>query len=336
MICKFTTYLLLLQAFFSFLRMKNEVKVNSFRAWLLAARPKTLTGAAVPVMVALALAWHDMHTAGMQIYSNEWKWLPALLCLLFAFIMQIDANFVNDYFDFKRGNDDENRLGPMRACAMGWVTPKAMKRALVLTTSLGCLVGLPLVWYGGWSMVVVGILCVLFCFLYTTRLSYVGMGDVLVLVFFGLVPVCCTYFLQTGLITLTVFLASLGCGVAIDTLLLVNNYRDIDGDRQAGKQTLVVLAGKAWGLRLYLGCGLLATLLACAVLVMQAGQADGISVRTVLWLLPMAIYLFVHLKTYLRMKRIDHGRELNAVLGETARNIFLYGLLFSLCILLST
>ena len=121
---------------------KEEIKTNSFKAWGLAARPKTLTAAAVPVMIGTAMAWN--HTGG-----EGFRYVAALLCFLFAFVMQIDANFVNDYFDFKRGNDDETRLGPERACAQGWVTDTAMKKALVITTALACLVGLPLIIYGG-------------------------------------------------------------------------------------------------------------------------------------------------------------------------------------------
>ena len=166
---------------------KDEVRLNSAKAWLLAARPKTLTGAAVPVMIALALAWTDRSA------EHPFMWLPAVLCMLFAFVMQIDANFVNDYFDFMKGTDDEERLGPRRACANGWVTAKAMRIAMGVTTFLGCIIGLPLIYYGGWQMIVVGVLCVFFCFLYTTHLSYMGLGDVLVLVFFGIVPVCVTY-----------------------------------------------------------------------------------------------------------------------------------------------
>ncbi|MBR1468772.1 MAG: prenyltransferase, partial [Prevotella sp.] len=167
--------------------MDNLIRKNSFRAWLLAARPKTLTGAAVPVMIGSALAVSD---AQWQV-----RWVPMALCFLFAFIMQIDANFINDYFDFKKGTDDELRLGPKRACAQGWVTTEAMKRAIAIVTLLACAVGLPLVVYGGWKMVVVGAFCVVFCFLYTTHLSYVGMGDVLVVLFFGIVPVTMTYYL---------------------------------------------------------------------------------------------------------------------------------------------
>ena len=144
---------------------KNGVEVNSLKAWILAARPKTLTGAAVPVMIgtALALADSDFHI----------RIVPTVLCFLFAFIMQIDANFVNDYFDFLKGTDDEKRLGPKRACAQGWVTTKAMRWALALTTMFACAVGLPLIYYGGWWMIAVGLLCVFFCFLYTTHLVVV-------------------------------------------------------------------------------------------------------------------------------------------------------------------
>ena len=205
---------------------KNGVEVNSLKAWILAARPKTLTGAAVPVMIgtALALADSDFHI----------RIVPTVLCFLFAFVMQIDANFVNDYFDFLKGTDDEKRLGPKRACAQGWVTTKAMRWALALTTMFACAVGLPLIYYGGWWMIAVGVLCVFFCFLYTTHLSYIGMGDVLVLLFFGVVPVTMTYFLvlPDGMQTLTweCLFASITCGLVIDTLLVINNYRDIDND----------------------------------------------------------------------------------------------------------
>ena len=161
------------------------------KAWVLAARPKTLSGAAVPVMIGLSLAWHQMPT-GLSSYLSTHV-VVSVLCLLFAFIMQIDANFINDYFDFMKGNDDETRLGPKRACAMGWIHAAQMRKAILITTILACVVGLPLVYYGGIEMVVVGLVCVVFCFLYTTHLSYLGLGDVLVLVFFGIVPVCCTY-----------------------------------------------------------------------------------------------------------------------------------------------
>jgi 1,4-dihydroxy-2-naphthoate octaprenyltransferase len=237
---------------------ERKIKTNSARAWLLAARPKTLSGAAVPVMIGVAMAYADSMLFGAGVFS----WPAALLCLLFAFIMQIDANLVNDFFDFLRGNDDvETRLGPRRACAQGWVTLDAMKRAIALTTCVACVVGLPLIYYGGFEMLLVGLACVAGCFLYTTHLSYLGLGDVLVLLFFGVVPVCCCYYIQLHTMTLSVVVASVACGLVVDALLLVNNFRDRDNDRQAGKITLVVRLGEKHSLRLYLAVGVVACLL---------------------------------------------------------------------------
>ena len=154
---------------------EQNVRQDSLQAWLLAARPKTLSGAAVPVMIGVALAFVDAQEYGDDVFS----WTAAALCLLFAFIMQIDANFVNDFFDYAKGNDDSaSRLGPLRACTQGWVKTDSMKQAIASTTVLACLVGLPLVYYGGLEMILVGLLCVVFCFLYTTHLSYMGLGDV--------------------------------------------------------------------------------------------------------------------------------------------------------------
>ena len=140
----------------------KDIKKDSLKAWILAARPKTLSGAAVPVMIGLALAYKDSF-----LYEGDpFCWVPAVLCLLFAWVMQIDANFINDFFDFAKGTDDTaTRLGPRRACAQGWVSVDKMKHAIALTTCIACLTGLPLVLYGGLEMVLVGILCLLFCFL---------------------------------------------------------------------------------------------------------------------------------------------------------------------------
>ena len=153
---------------------EQDVKQDSLKAWLLAARPKTLTGAAVPVMIGAALAWTDAREYGGDVFS----YVAATLCMLFAFLMQIDANFINDFFDYARGNDDAaTRLGPLRACSQGWVKIESMKKAIAATTIAACVVGLPLIYYGGLEMVVIGALCVVFCFLYTTHLSYIGMGE---------------------------------------------------------------------------------------------------------------------------------------------------------------
>ena len=300
---------------------EKRIETNSMKAWLLAARPKTLTGAAVPVMIGVSLAYVDAEMYGDNVFS----WLAAVLCLLFAFIMQIDANFINDFFDFANGTDDvETRIGPRRACAMGWVKLDAMKKAIAFTTCLACLVGLPLVYWGGLEMILIGIICIVFCFLYTTHLSYMGLGDVLVLVFFGIVPVCITYYVQYHAVTWEVFLASVACGMVIDALLLVNNFRDRDTDREAGKNTLVVNLGAKAGLQFYLGVGIGAIILGFTFLM------NG---HPLAFFLPF-IYLIFHVYTYLKIKRIDKGKALNICLGDTARNIFIYGLCVTIGLLL--
>ena len=300
---------------------ENNVKQDSFKAWVLAARPKTLTGAFVPVMIGLSLAWTDASEYGGDVFSP----LAAVLCALFAMIMQIDANFVNDFFDYARGNDTTaTRLGPLRACTQGWVKIESMKKAIATTTIVACLVGLPLIWYGGLEMLLIGMLCVAFCFLYTTHLSYIGMGDVLVLVFFGIVPVCMTYYVQLHTVTWQVFLSSIACGMVIDGLLIVNNYRDRDNDKRDGKQTLVVQIGEKATERFYLTLGITATLI---------GIVFWFNGHVLAFVLPF-IYLIFHIFTWLKMRSINHGRELNVCLEETARNILIYGLCVSVGLLL--
>ena len=300
---------------------EQNVRQDSLQAWLLAARPKTLSGAAVPVMIGVALAFVDAQEYGNDVFS----WTAAAQCLLFAFIMQIDANFVNDFFDYAKGNDDSaSRLGPLRACTQGWVKTDSMKQAIASTTVLACLVGLPLVYYGGLEMILVGLLCVVFCFLYTTHLSYMGLGDVLVLVFFGIVPVCCTYYIQLHTLTWQVFVASIACGLVIDGLLIVNNYRDRYNDERDGKMTLVVRIGSEAAEWLYLILGMVACLL---------GVVFWLNGHVLAFVLPL-IYLLMHIYTWLKLKRINFGRQLNECLGETARNMFVYGLTVALGLLL--
>jgi 1,4-dihydroxy-2-naphthoate octaprenyltransferase len=272
-------------------------------------------------MIGLALAWTDA-----KAYEyGAFQIVPALLCVLFAMIMQIDANFINDFYDFAKGNDDaKTRLGPLRACTQGWVKIDSMKKAIATTTVLACLVGLPLVYYGGLEMILIGLVCVVFCFLYTTHLSYIGLGDALVLVFFGIVPVCTTYYIQLHTMSWQVFLASIACGLVIDGLLMVNNYRDRENDERDGKKTLVVEIGAASAERFYLWLGITAILL---------GITFWVNGHVLAFILPI-IYLVLHIFTWLKMRSINHGRELNTCLEETARNMLIYGLCVSIGLLL--
>lgn len=294
-------------------------KTNSVKAWLLATRPKTLSAAAVPVMIGTAFAWRNT--------SEQFNWIPAILCLLFAWIMQIDSNLVNDYFDFKKGNDDETRLGPKRACSEGWITSHAMVWGILITTLLGCMTGIPLILYGGLEMVMVGIACVVFCFLYTTLFSYHGLGDILVLLFFGIIPVCCTYYvcmpLHQQIPTGEVIASSIACGLAIDALLIVNNYRDIDNDRSNGKITLAVRLGESKTRRLYESIGYIAAGIMIILVFFDLYQTDKFIPTYAIYL----IYIILHRQSYQEMKRINKGAKLNQVLGLTARNILVFGIL---------
>ena len=297
--------------------MNTNIHKNSTKAWLLAIRPKTLTGAAIPVLLGSTLAY---------IYG-AWQLIPCLLCFLFAFLMQIDANFINDLYDFLKGTDREDRLGPERACAQGWITPAAMKKGIAIVTLLASATGLGLLYYSGWEMIPVGILCILFAFLYTAGpypLAYHGWGDLLVLIFFGFVPVGCTFYVMAHSWNTSVTVASLACGLIIDTLLMVNNFRDREQDALSGKKTLIVRLGAKAGLILYLFLGMIACW-SCFYFIF-IGKIFAV-------ILPQ-LYLIPHILTTQEMARINRGKALNGILGKTSRNMLLFGLLLSIGLLL--
>ena len=186
-------------------------------------------------------------------------------------------------------------------------------------------------------MIAVGAACVLFAFLYTTVFSYHGMGDLLVLVFFGIVPVCLTYYviMPTAMQTIPqeVFVISVACGLIIDTLLCINNYRDRDNDRKDGKHTLVVRLGEQAGAQLYLITGLTGCFATFATLLFSALHQSLLGIN-LLGLTLFLFYLVLHLNAFKSMKQIGRGRELNKVLGLTARNMFVYGIITSFNIIL--
>ena len=289
------------------------MKQNSPKAWILAARPKTLSAALIPVVLASALAASQ----------GKFSLAPAVLCVLFATFMQIAANFINDLFDFLKKTDRDDRLGPERACQQGWITPRAMRWGIAATLAVACACGLCLLPYGGWMLVGIGAACVVFAFLYTTLLSYCGFGDVLVWVFFGFVPVAGTYYVEAGSFCREVWLLSAACGLLIDTLLVLNNYRDREQDRLSGKRTLVVALGERFGSLFYLLQGVAAYVLVAFM-----------SLEGNLWLaiLPM-LYLLPHYLTWRKMTQIREGRALNRILGFTSRNMLTFALLTAMALL---
>lgn len=294
---------------------EENVRQNSFKAWILAARPKTLTAALIPVVTACALAWKD---SAFNLYA-------ATVCMAFASLMQIASNLINDLYDFKKGTDGDDRLGPKRATAQGWITPKAMQAGIMITLITACASGCLLISQSGLWLVALGAACVVFAFLYTTFLSYYGFGDMLVIIFFGIVPVTATYYIQAEKITPELLICAFSCGIVSDTLLVLNNFRDRDTDRRTGKRTLIVMLGERFGRNLYLWLGIAA----CALTLSLACRG--------MWpaaLLPLP-YIIIHVKTWRTMIRINRGRELNAVLGMTSRNMSVFAMLLSAGIFLS-
>lgn len=302
------------------------MKPNSLAAWILAVRPYSLVNALILACVGSALAFS----------MDGFRWLPALLCLLFAILMQCTANLVNDLCDFQRGADQPDRLGPDRAFAKGLITLPAMKAGIAAFTLASALTGCALLAdalrrgilpWGGWELVAVGAACILFAYCYTAGpwpLAYHGLGDVAVVLFFGLIPVTLTCFLQTGRWSTVSLLAALACGLVIDTMLMVNNFRDREEDARCNKRTVVVCFGARFGSWGYLALGIGAMLLTLALLAFGHPWAA---------LLPLP-YLFAHVSTWRKLVRTDHGEALNVCLAETARNITIYGLLLTLGLLL--
>lgn len=294
--------------------------------WILAARPKTLTGAMIPVILGSALAYHD----------GVLNWLLVVCCALFAGFMQIAANMINDLYDYQKGSDREDRLGPERACAQGWITPKAMRRGIAVVLCLASMAGLAALWlcwkdlpYHGIELLVTGVLCIIFAFLYTYGLSYMGMGDLLVLLFFGLIPVCGTYYIQAHQITTPAILLGFIAGISIDALLVINNYRDRDQDLISGKRTIIVWGGERFGRYLYLLIGPVS-----AVLCIFLGYLlDGCLIY---FQIAAYVYLALHIGAWAQMNRIRSGKALNKILGLTSINMFIFALLLAVAMNLRT
>ncbi len=286
----------------------------TIKHWIYAARPKTLSAALIPVVCATALAAAEGH----------FRWQPALLCMLFAALMQIAANFINDLYDFLKGTDRDDRLGPDRACAKGWIAPKQMRRGIGVMLVMACCCGLCLLPFGGMALIGIGAACVVFAFLYTTLLSYMGCGDVLVWVFFGFVPVCGTYYVQALSLSPSVWWLAAGCGLVTDTLLVLNNYRDRHQDALSGKRTLIVAFGERFGSLFYLLQGV--TGYVCVALLALEGH---------MWcaIVPL-FYLLPHMLTWRKMVSIHEGRKLNCILGYTSQNMLIFAVLTSLSLLL--
>lgn len=295
-------------------RVLTETRPSRFRIFLEASRPRTLPAAVAPVLVGSALAWQD----------GWFQLAPALLCLGFALLVQVGTNFANDYYDFIKGADTAVRVGPRRAVAAGLVAPATMKRAMVLTFAAAFALGLGLVQWGGPWLLVVGVASILCGIAYTGGpfpLAYHGLGDVFVFLFFGLVAVAGTFFVQAGELTGAALLAGVPIGLLAANILVVNNYRDVETDAKAGKRTLVVRLGRRAARVQFAGAWLI-SLAVPAVFWRALGFSMGVLLPCIL--APVA---WRHL---IRLRQSKSPSELIALLGDTGKLLALYALLFAI------
>ncbi len=301
--------------------------MKQIKIWLEAIRLRTLPVSVSGVLIAVGLAK----------FNGAFRLVPSLLCVAFAVLAQIVSNLANEYFDFKAGTDKKGRVGPRRGVTEGDFSPATLKRAIVGTLVATCAMGLSMLavvdpgeGYANWLLLVgVGVMVAVMAFAYSAGpypLSYHALGEVAVMAFYGLVPVIFSYYVVAGDFHPYAVIAGIAIGLMGVNVLLVNNYRDVDDDREAGKRTSVVVAGRTLAAFAYLLNGLLA-----------------LSVLGVLWLrlwmewgwwtmLPPAIYMALHLTSWHRLKQRT-GAALNPILGATARNMLIFTILLTLLLI---
>ncbi|MFC1863520.1 1,4-dihydroxy-2-naphthoate polyprenyltransferase [Thermodesulfobacteriota bacterium] len=298
--------------------METNKKSVSIKSWFTAIRPRTLPAALAPIVVGTAMAFAD----------DAFQALPCLAAFIGALLLQITVNLANDYFDFTKGVDSDDRVGPIRVIQKGIISLSMMRFAIAVTLGVSLLIGIYLIYVGGWPILAIGVASILAALAYSGGpypLGSHGMGDLLVFIFFGLVAVCGTYYLQTIRLTYIVVVVSIPMGLLITAILVVNNMRDIETDREAMKYTLAVILGRKGAMIEYF------LLLAGAYLIPILLYAAGIfspSILLTFLSLPFAVYLTGRVFN-------EKGRVLNAVLAKTAQLTLIYSLLFSAGIILS-
>ncbi len=294
--------------------MVTSTPQRLWQHWLGASRPRTLWVAVVPVLVGTALAAED---------TGRMSWAVFAVTMLAALLIQVGTNLHNDVADYERGADDPGtRLGPRRATAEGWLSPVAVKRAAVLAFSAAGLLGLWLAWVGGWPILAIGIASIICAWGYSggaRPIAYSALGEVFVWLFFGLAAVAGSYFLQAGRFDVTALLAGGLLGMPAAAVLVVNNYRDRDNDRQAGRRTFAVVFGPGVS-RVEYGLLMLLPFTVLPLLALDGGRG---------WLWPLlALPWAILLVRRFLMEPV--GPRFNALLGDTARLQFVYGLLLCL------
>jgi|TARA_B110001454_G_scaffold32082_1_gene31395 1,4-dihydroxy-2-naphthoate octaprenyltransferase len=284
--------------------------------WILASRLKTLPAAISPVLVGVSLAIHD----------GEFKPFIAFMTLLAAVLIQIGANFANDVYDFLKGSDREDRLGPTRATQSGLIPPENMKKGMCLVFAMAICVGFYLASIGGWPIVWIGLASIASAIAYTGGpypLGYHGWGDVFVFIFFGIIAVPGTYYLQSGIVSYDSILLGIPLGALSTAILIVNNLRDADTDIKSDKRTLAVRLGKPFVKIEYIVMMVIA--FATPIYILQFW--DEFSLYIILFLLPISIQHIQSLYT-------KTGEALNEVLVDTAKFLFHFSLLLSIGLIL--
>jgi len=292
---------------------------SKWQVWSEAARPRTLPAAIAPVLAASGLAWHD----------GGFDWRAALLCAAFALLMQIGANFANDYYDGIKGSDTAERRGPRRAVASGFVSPKTMRAAMWAVFALGLALGFGLVAWGGWWLVGIGLVSVLCAVAYTGGpypLAYHGWGDVFVFIFFGPVAVGATYYVQVGEWTWTACVLSVPIGLLAANILVLNNIRDEAEDRRVGKRTTVVRFGQGFA-RLQFGTAFVVSFALPLLAVFAGGMSP--------WLLWTWLLLPEAWRQHAQLEASQGAIELIKLLGASGRFLGAYALLIALGLILS-
>ena len=287
--------------------------------WVLAARPKTLPAALAPVLVGTAVAW----------VAGGFRPGPAAAAALGALLLQIGSNLANDVFDFERGADREGRTGPLRVTQAGLLTPSQVRAGMAIVFGLALLVGIYLTIEAGWPVIVIGLAAIAAAIAYTGGpfpLGYNGLGELFVMIFFGFAAVCGTAFVQATYVPAAAWPAGFAAGCLATAILVVNNVRDIDQDRESGKRTLPVRFGRPWGVAEFV------VLLALAYLVpllLVLTNRAALSLLLVLFSAPLALPL-------VRSLRRERGVVLNRTLAGTARLFLVWSVLYSAGLLLGS
>jgi 1,4-dihydroxy-2-naphthoate polyprenyltransferase len=296
----------------------SEPLMSAMKVWFLASRPKTLTAALIPVVVGTAQAWREGPLD-----------VPILLFILTSAIcIQIGTNLANDYSDFKSGADTHERLGPMRVTQAGLIKPEAVKRAAILLFATAVILGLPLIYKGGWPILAIGLIGILCGWAYTGGpypLGYNGLGELFVLIFFGFAAVAGTFYLLAGNWSADSLLLGLCPGMLASALLAVNNVRDIETDRKAGKRTLAARFGRTFG-RIEYALLLLLPLLIPVYFLLKNNYA--------VWVLLPLLSIFFMLRPLRNVFNKTDGKSLNIALHDTARLNLIFGALLAIGLLL--